>query len=265
MNVLSHKNRSILREMIASDFKIRYQGSLLGYTWSVLRPLFLFAILYIVFIKFLRLGNNIPHAPIYLLLGIVLWSFFTESTGMAMTSIVSRADLIKKIRIPRYLVVVSAVSSAFINLGLNMVVLGVLAYLNGVRPMESWVMFPLLLVELLILSTALGFFLSALFVKYRDASYIWEVLLQAGFYATPILYPLSYIPQKFQPLLMINPVAQIIQDSRWSLISHDPIVVNSWTALQGKLIAIPFIIITLIVVGSIVYFKNESKYFAENI
>jgi ABC-2 type transport system permease protein len=105
---LNQKNRSILREMVVTDFKVRYQGSVLGYAWSVLRPLFIFVILYIVFVKFLRIGGDIPFFAIYLLLGIVLWQFFSDTTNTAMTSIVARGDLIKKISIPRYLVVVSS-------------------------------------------------------------------------------------------------------------------------------------------------------------
>jgi len=96
MRLFTDKNKSILREMIVTDFKVRYQGSILGYAWSVLKPLFLFVILYVVFVKFLRIGGDIEHFPIYLLLGIVLWSFFAEATITGMNSIVNRGDLLKK-------------------------------------------------------------------------------------------------------------------------------------------------------------------------
>ena len=260
---LNQKNRSILREMVSTDFKVRYQGSILGYAWSVLRPLFLFLILYIVFTKFLKIGNNIPHYPVYLLMGIVIWSFFTEATSIAMTSVVARGDLIKKISIPRYLVVVSTSFSALINLGLNTIILLIIALINGVRPMESWLLLPFLFIELFVFAIALGFFLSALFVKYRDASYVWEVLLQAGFYATPILYPLAIIATKYQKFIMLNPMAQIIQDSRWAFISHETL--SSWKVLNKPLLLIPFLIIIAFVFVSIKYFKSQAKYFAENI
>lgn len=263
MRFITQKNRSILREMVSTDFKVRYQGSVLGYAWSVLRPLFLFIILYIVFVKFLRIGGDIPHFPVYLLLGIILWTFFAEATSITMTSVVARGDLIKKISIPRYLVVVSGAVSAFINLALNFVILFIIAFFNGVPIMKSWLLLPFLLIELFILAIALGFFLSALFVKYRDTSYIWEVLLQAGFYATPILYPLTLVAEKYRPYLMFNPMAQIIQDSRWAFVSHDTL--SSWKVLNMPYLFIPFLIIIALIYLAVKYFKSQAKYFAENI
>lgn len=249
--------------MVSTDFKVRYQGSVLGYAWSVLRPLFLFIILYVVFTKFLKIGGNIPHYPVYLLMGIVLWSFFTEATSIAMTSVVARGDLIKKISIPRYLVVASTAFSALINLGLNLIILFIIALLNGLDPMKSWLLLPFLILELFVFAIALGFFLSALFVKYRDASYVWEVLLQAGFYGTPILYPISILAEKYQKLLMLNPMAQIIQDSRWAFVSHDTL--SSWKILSMPYLLVPFLIIIGFIFLAINYFKSQAKYFAENI
>lgn len=262
-NIFGPRNKSILREMVSTDFKVRYQGSILGYAWSVLKPLFIFVILYIVFVKFLRIGNNIPHFPVYLLSGIILWNFFVEATSSAMSSVVGRGDLIKKISIPRYLVVLSSVFSALINLCLNMIILLLIALINGVRPMNTWLLLPLILFELLVLSLALGFILSALFVKYRDASYTWEVILQAGFYATPILYPLSIIAEKYQKIIMLNPMAQIIQDSRWAFVDHQTL--SSWKVLNMPWLMFPVLLISIFVLIAVKYFKSQAKYFAENI
>lgn len=118
-NVFSKKNIVLLQELVRTDFKLRYQNSTLGYLWSLLRPLFLFMILYVVFVKFLRLGGSIPHFPVYLLLGIVLWTFFVEITSQSITSIVGRGDLIRKIKIPRWIIIVAVSISALINLFLN--------------------------------------------------------------------------------------------------------------------------------------------------
>nr|MBP6917104.1 ABC transporter permease [Candidatus Saccharibacteria bacterium] len=136
MRYLSVKNRSILREMVSADFKVRYQGSVLGYLWSVLRPLFLFVILYIVFTYIFKIGKGVPHYPVYLLLGIVLWNFFTEATIIGMGSVVGKGDLIRKISIPRYLTVLSSSTSALINLGINMCVVFLFTVINGVS--FSW-------------------------------------------------------------------------------------------------------------------------------
>jgi ABC-2 type transport system permease protein len=129
--------------------------------------------------------------------------------------------------------------------------------------MKTWLLLPLFIAELLILAMALAFFLSALFVKYRDAAYIWEVLLQAAFYATPILYPLTIVAEKYQKFIMLNPVAQIIQDSRWAFVSHDTL--SSWHVLSMPLLLMPFGIIIFMVLIANRYFKKEAYYFAERI
>src|SRR5258708_1925977 len=119
--ILSKQNRALLSELVRTDFKLRYQGSVLGYAWTLLRPLLLFLILYVVFVKFLKVGGDTPHFPVYLLLGIVIWNFFSEMTVLSTTSIVGRGDLIRKIRIPRWIIVFSSSLSALINLCLNLV------------------------------------------------------------------------------------------------------------------------------------------------
>jgi len=264
MRFITQKNSSILREMVGTDFKVRYQGSILGYMWSFLRPLFLFLILYIVFTKIFKVGKTVQYYPVYLLLGIVLWNFFTEATSNAMTSIVARGDLIKKISIPKYLLIISSVSSAFINLILNLIIIFFISIFTKVPLGFGWFMIIPLSLELVILALSLGFMLSTIFVKFRDLTYVWEVFIQAAFYATPILYPLSLITNvKFQKLLMINPVAQVIQDARYFLVTHQTII--SWKILSPIETTIPMLIILIIAIPGIFYFKKQSKYFAENI
>ena len=134
---VSKQNRALLSELVRTDFKLRYQGSALGYAWSLLRPLMLFGILYVIFALVLKSGNGIPHFPVYLLLGIVLWTFFTDMTQQSLGSIVGRGDLIRKIRIPRWIIVFSSSLSALINLGLNLIVVAVAMMINHVTPMLS--------------------------------------------------------------------------------------------------------------------------------
>lgn len=264
-HVFSKQNRALLAELVRTDFKLRYQGSVLGYAWSLLRPLLMFLILYIIFVKFLKLGGNIPHYPIYLLLGIVLWTFFADMTSQSLGSIVDRGDLIRKIRIPRWIIVASTSISALINLGFNLVVVGVFMVLNKVDLMQTSLLFPLILIEIYILGLAISLFLAAAFVKYRDISYIWEVVLQAGFYATPILFPLTLIVNvDYQKLLMLNPMAQAIQDARYMLVTHETLTMASvfGSALYNL---IPITICSILLVTGVLYFRKEAKYFAENL
>lgn len=264
-HIFSKKNRALLAELVRTDFKLRYQNSVLGYAWSLLRPLLLFVILYLVFAKFLKLGNNIPHYPIYLLLGLVLWSFFGEMTSMSLGSIVTRGDLIRKIRIPRWMIVVSSSIGASINLGLNLIIVGVFMVINHVPLTSSFLLFPIILAEVYIFSLATSLFLSAAFVKYRDVSYIWEVVLQAFFYLTPIFYPLSVITNvNLQKLLLLNPMAQAIQDARNVVVTKDTITIAE---VYGSSMArvVVLVLVLLIFIGGVLYFKRESKYFAENL
>ena len=263
--ILSKQNRALLSELVRTDFKLRYQGSILGYGWTLLRPLLLFVILYVVFVKFLRIGGDIPHFPIYLLFGIVLWNFFNEMTVQSTTSIVNRGDLIRKIRIPRWIIVFSSSISALINLGLNLVVVAVFMVVSDVRPLETLPLLPLLVAEVYVFSLGCSLFLSALYVRFRDVSYIWEVALQAGFYLTPVLYPLSRITNvTLQKLILLNPMAQMIQDARYVAITHDTLTVAK-VFDGGYYMLIPFIVIVVLLVGGLLYFKKEAKSFAENI
>ncbi len=264
-HVFSKKNRSLLAELVRTDFKLRYQGSILGYAWSLLRPLLLFLILYLVFVKFLKFGGDIPHFPVYLLLGIVIWNFFNEMTVQSLGSIVGRGDLIRKIRIPRWIIVFSSSISALINLLLNLIVVAFFLFMNDVDVTKSVLWLPFILLEVYIFALGLSLFLAAAFVKYRDVTYIWEVIMQAGFYLTPILYPLALITDViFQKLIMINPMAQAIQDTRYVVVTQQTQTVYQVFS-GGWFKFIPFAIILATFFAGLAYFRKESKYFAENI
>ncbi len=264
-HIFSKNNRVLLSELVRTDFKLRYQGSVLGYAWSLLRPLLIFVILYVVFVKFLKLGNGIPHYPVYLLFGIVLWNFFNEMTVMSLGSIVGRGDLIRKIRIPRWIIVISSSLSALINLFLNLLVVSVFMIVNHISLTSSAAWLPLILLEIYIFALGLSFFLSAAFVKFRDLNYIWEVTMQALFYLTPVIYPLSRITNlKLQKLLLLNPVGQAIQDARYVIVTKQTTIIyhvfaNIWYML------IPFVIVVAVLIVGTLYFRKESSHFAENI
>lgn len=252
----------VLRAMVITDFKLRYQASLLGYLWTLLKPLAIFTILYIVFVQLLKIGASTPYPGIYLLFGIVVWGFFAEATSLGLASLVARADLLRKISFPRYVVVMSVGASALISFGLSMLVMALFLVLARVPLSINVLWLPLLFIELAALSTSLAFFLSALFVRFRDLSYIWDVILQAAFYATPILYPLSLIPPKYARILMLNPMAQIIQDARYALITDQTVTI---TQLFGTpwVRVIPVGITLVLTITSLLYFRRRSPSFAE--
>ena len=266
-NVFSRRNRILLRELVVTDFKLRYQGSALGYIWSLLKPLLLFAILYVVFITFMGFGRGQDHFAVQLLLGIVMWSFFTEATSQGMQAIVQRGDLIRKINFPKYIIVISGTISALINLVLNLIVVLIFVLINGVDIRWSILLIPFNILELYVLALAIAFALAALFVKFRDIGHIWEVLIQGLFYAAPIIYPLSMVLEHSQlavKILLLSPVAQTIQDARYNAISHN--VMTTWSYVNNPLISIiPIVVVAGLIVFAAYYFRKNQKSFAENV
>lgn len=266
-HVLNRKNRILLKELTKTDFKLRYQGSVLGYLWALLRPLMMFAILYAVFVKLLRFGGDIPHYPVYLLCGTTMWNFFTECTSQGIQAIVNRGDLLRKVSFPKYIVVVSATLTAVINMLINLLVLIIFALLNGVSPSFSWLLALPAILEIYLLSLGIAFLLGSINVKYRDITSIWDVLMQALFYAIPIIYPISMIADtsiKAAKLILLNPLAQAIQDIRYFLISSETI--TTWSYISNTFIkALPIILIILLLIISAYVFRKKSKFFAEEV
>ncbi len=265
--VLNKRNRILLKELTKTDFKLRYQGSVLGYLWALLRPLMMFAIMYVVFAKLLKFGGDIPHYPVYLLVGTTMWSFFTECTSQGIQSIVQRGDLIRKIAFPKYIVVMSATFTAVINMLINLVVIVIFAFINGVTPSWSWVLVPISMLELYALSLGIALLLGSINVKYRDVTSIWDVLVQALFYAVPIIYPISMVATSSvfaAKLLLLNPIAQAIQDVRHNLIT--PETVTTWNYIENPFLKVlPFLLVIGLLIFAAFMFRRKSKFFAEEI
>lgn len=265
--IFNKRNRVLLRELTKTDFKLRYQGSVLGYLWALLRPLMMFAILYIVFAKLLKIGDDIPHYPVYLLCGTTMWSFFTECTSQGIQAIVQRGDLIRKINFPKYIVVISSTLTAVINMLINLGVIIIFALINGVTPSLTWLLVPLSLVEIYLLSLGIAFLFGAINVKYRDITSIWEVLIQALFYAVPIIYPISMVAST-SPLaakiILLNPISQAIQDIRYNLITAE--TVTTWNFIDNIWVQfLPIILTIILLILAALYFRKKSKFFAEEI
>ena len=264
--VLNRKNRILLKELTKTDFKLRYQGSVLGYLWALLRPLMMFAIMYIVFAKLLKIGNDIPHYPVYLLCGTTMWSFFTECTSQGIQSIIIRGDLLRKISFPKYIVVVSSTLTAVINMLINLVVIIIFALINGVTPSWHWFLIIPAILELYLLSLGIAFLLGSINVKYRDITSIWDVLVQAMFYAVPIIYPISMVANTSAiaaKIILLNPIAQAIQDIRYNLITTETI--TTWNYVHNPAVVIPIIIIIFVLAFGAITFRRKSKFFAEEV
>ena len=217
--------------LAANDFKLRFFGSALGYLWSLMRPLMLFGVLYFVFTEVVKFGAGVAHYPVYLLTGIVIFTFFSETTSRGVTSLIERETLLRKIRFPRMVVPLSVALHALFNLGLNLVVVFVFVLASGIAPRWSWLeLFPLVLV-LVLLATGTTMLISALYVRYRDIQPIWEVVLQILFYATPILYVTATLPDNLERKAMVNPIAAVMTQLRHAVI--DPSAPTAAEAIGG--------------------------------
>lgn len=256
----------LLRELVITDFKLRYQGSALGYLWSLLKPLFLFTMLYFVLVNFLKIGSGVPNWPVSLLFGIVLWNFFHEVVNNGLNAIVARGDVIRKINFPKYIIVLSSSISAIINLLLSFVVIAIFMVIANVDLQWSALLMPLYVLELLIFGIGLSFILGTLQVYFRDTGYIWEVVSQALFYGSAIIYPISLIVTQnlyLAKILLLNPVAQSVQDARHVFISDSNPTLSGTASIWWMLVPLLIVIITFVFGAWL--FKKHSPRFAENV
>lgn len=255
----------LLKELVKTDFKLRYEGSALGMVWSALKPLLMFGVLYVVFVHFLKFGEGIPFFAVSLLLAIVLWNFFSETTSQGMRAIVDNGGILRKINIPKYVLVVSTSMSALINLGISLIIVLIFAVISGVEFSPTVFLIIPIVIELYVFALSVAMILSALYVKFRDLGHIWEVVMQAGYFATPIIYPISMIVS-YSPLaakiLLMNPMAQMIQDARWAVTYNATETI--WSMVGNPFIAIiPILIVIVVAIIATLYFRRASQHFTE--
>lgn len=247
-----------------TEFKRVYFGTVLGYLWSLIRPLMLFGVLLFVFTQIFRAGTgSVENYAVLLLLGIVLYTFFQEATTNAVTSVVAQEGVVRKTQFPRLVIPLSTVLTALFNLGLNLIIVLIFVFAFGVDPTWSWLLFPFALIFLFALSAAVGVALSALYVRFRDVAIIWLVLAQVLFYGTPILYPVEFKGETLERLMMINPLAVIFEQVRvWIL--HEPHAPTAVQAANGWLGLLPAAAIFIAVCAfGAWYFNREAPRIAE--
>lgn len=262
----------VLKGLVKTDFKLRYQGSMLGIAWSVLQPLMLFCVMYVVFAKFLRMSDGTPTYPVVLLMGISTWQFYNEATSIGLRSIVDRGDLLRKIHFPNYIVVASATIGSLISLGINFLVVLVFALFNHVHFTWRVLLLPLNFIELYALALGTALLLATMYVYFRDVSHIWDVLSQVLFYSIPVIYPLAMVIDNtslgsWGPVIakvqLMNPIAQTVQDIRHNLIAPEtqPTI---WTLVSNPFLrAIPLALAALILALGVYVFRRNNRKFAE--
>ena len=245
----------LIREFTIDNFKLRYKNSSIGYLWSILTPLLMLATLYVVFSIIMNL--DVPHYQLFLLIGIIFWNFLSEATTTSMSLLLAHGNLIKKINFPNYVIIVSSCLSSLISLLLNLIVFFLFTLIFNVKLTAIAIILPFYLIELFILVLGISFFLSALYPKFRELSHIWSFLLLIGFWATPIIYRETMVPEKYLKYYMLNPMARLINETRDILIYH-------YTP-ELRQVLITLIICILIFVLGLLFFRKKSPYFAEEL
>lgn len=262
------RNLNLVRELSITQFKLKYTGSALGYVWSLVKPLMLFGIMYLVFSVLLKAGVGDKNFPVQLLIAIVAWTFFTEATATAMNAVAGNGDLIRKAYFPRWILVVASTTSALLTFAINTILVLVVTYALGDLDITlRSLLVPLYYLELIALVLGLSMLLSSLFVFFRDLGHIWEIVSLVLFYGSAVVFPYAIIRThsiKLAELAGLNPVAQIIQDLRYSLVVSSQLN-QSMATYIGALVVIPIILsIAVFVVGFLVFNKLTPK-FAESL
>ena len=212
---------NLLRLTAVQDFRLQYRTSVLGYVWTLMRPLLLFAVLYVVFTRIIRFGGTIPNYAVLLLMNIMLYQFFADATGAAMGSVVRGEPVVRKMHFPRIVIPLAVVVSAAMTSAMNLVVVLGFMLATGVGPFTTWLLLPAIVIPLVVLSAGVAVLLSMAYVRMRDLEHVWIVALRALFYATPIIYPLERVPESFRWLVALNPLTPILYQARIWLVQPD--------------------------------------------
>jgi ABC-2 type transport system permease protein len=247
------------------EFRLKFFGSVLGYFWQLVRPLLLFGVLYFVFTELVRLGGGVKNYPVSLLMGIIIYTFYSEATGTAVGSVPDRESLVRKVHFPRLVIPLSVVLTTFLNFVLNFTVVIVFVLASGIAPRWSWLEIVPLVIALALLSTGIGTLLAALFVRYRDVRPIWDVILQISFYGSPILYPIEKIPEEgLRRLIMCNPLAVIVQQARHAIV--DAGAPSAAEAMGGAVwLLIPLVVLIGVCALGYVVFDRSAPHIAEEL
>jgi ABC-2 type transport system permease protein len=258
----------VLRVIGAIDFKARYADAVLGYVWSLVKPLAYFGVLWLVFAYLLRTANQTNNFAIFLLIGILLYTFFVDSVTVMLPSIVDGGAILRRLSFPPILIPLSASVSVFFTFCVNLFALIIFIAVDQVTPRSEWLLVVPLLLELYVFSVSVGLLVSALYVRFRDIGQVWELASQLLFFASAIFYPVGILPVWAQRVAFLNPFVQIMQDVRHVVLGgasgpNDVTAATVYAGVGGRLI--PLAIVAGLAFGALVLFQRDGRYFAERI
>jgi ABC-2 type transport system permease protein len=258
------RSLDLLYLIAVTEFKKTYFGTVLGYLWSLARPLMLFGVLLAVFTQVFRIGALVPNYEVLLLFNIVLFGFFQEATVTAVNSIVSQEAVVRKTQFPRLVIPLAVVLTAAFNLGLNLIVVFAFILAFGVDPQWTWLLLPVALALLFVLTTAVSMIVSSLYPRFRDIAIIWTVLATVLFYGSPVLYPIEVVPHTLRDFLLVNPLTPLLELARvWVIDPTAPGPVEAAGGIEGLLA--PTAIYIGICIFAVWVFNREAPRIAEQL
>ena len=249
------ERRSLLLTLAINDLKLRYKKSVLGFFWTFLEPLLLLSVLYLVFSNIFK--SDIMHYPLFLLMGLILWNMFSRGTSMSMDNLLHKAGLVSQTYLPREILIISSVLTSFFMLCFELIVFFIFVGAFGIIPSINIVFFPVMLGILFLMTLGVSFGLSALNVYYRDVKTIWTVLLQAGFFLSPIIYSIEIFPENIKNIISLNPFVPLLN------ISRDVVIYNKWP--ESESFSYLIFILLVVLVSSYLIFKKLDKRLVEEL
>ena len=255
----------VLKVIAGVEFRLKYAGSAMGYLWSVIKPLSYFAVLWVVFGRIFKFEVGIDRYPLYLVIGIVLYTFFVDATGLAFPSLTKNSSILRKLSFPPLVIPVSATLTASITFGVNLLAVAFFVVLSDVMPHWDWFALAPLLLELYAFVLGVSLILATLFVRFRDISQMWELVSQLLVFATPVMYPITILPDWALKIAYLNPLVQIMQDMRAIIIgtANDSETIASVLGSAGRLA--PVALTVAVLIGGLLLFRREAPTLAERV
>ena len=250
----------LLWVMSLTEFRMNFHGTALGYTWSLARPLLMFGVLLAVFTQVFRFGDEVVDYPALLLLNIMLFTLFADSTNRAVTSLVAREEIVRRTQFPRLVVPLSVVLTELFNLALNLIAVFAFILIYGVDPRWSWLLLPVLVLALLVITVATSMLLAATYPRFRDVALIWSVMATLLFYGTPVLYPIEAAPETFREIVQLNPLTPIFEQAqKWMLDPGAPGAVGAVEGSEYLLVASIAIYLGICALGAWIFARQAPR------
>lgn len=246
--------RELLYSFVARDVKIRYKQTALGFLWAIIQPLFMMVIFTLFFGGFAKIPSDGVPYPLFSFAALLPWTLFSEGLGRSTSSMVGNAGIMTKVYFPRLIMPISGIISPLVDFFIAFIILILMMAYYGFVPTIAIVLLPLFILLALATSLAIGLWLSALNIKYRDFQYTLPFIIQLGLYASPIVYPSSMIPAQYRILYGLNPMAGVIEGFRWALLGAKP---------PEAMLLVSVGVVVVLLIGGLFYFKRMEQYFAD--